>query len=86
MAKFKEPTTQYSTTRQTQSAERLLQEIQQLPEERIVEAMNYIRSLMNNENKSSDNISAELQTLSKKETIHLEKEVVNYKKLYPREK
>jgi hypothetical protein len=30
MSKVKEPTTQYSATRQTQSAELLLQEIQQL--------------------------------------------------------
>jgi|GEM_PF-866707 F0F1-type ATP synthase membrane subunit b/b' len=86
MPKVKEPTTQYSATRQTQSAELLFQEIQQLPEETIVQAMNYIRSLTNKKKNSVDNISAEIQTLSQKETAHLEKEFVNYKKLYPREK
>jgi hypothetical protein len=86
MPKVKEPTPQYSATRQTQSAELLLQEIQNLPEEIIAEAMKHIHSLIKKEKNSFDNISAEIQTLSTNETTHLEKEVVNYKKLYPREK
>ena len=75
MPKVKEPTPQYSATRQTQSAELLLQEIQNLPEEIIAEAMKHIHSLIKKEKNSFDNISAEIQTLSTNETTHLEKEV-----------
>ncbi|MEK7263232.1 MAG: DUF2281 domain-containing protein [Bacteroidota bacterium] len=45
MPKVKEPIPQYSTMQRTQSAELLLQEIQKLPEETIIEVMNYIRRL-----------------------------------------
>ncbi|MBM4166492.1 MAG: hypothetical protein FJ218_06205 [Ignavibacteria bacterium] len=45
MSKVKEPTTKYSVTVQTHSAEMLLQEIQELPKEVISDVMKYIQSL-----------------------------------------
>jgi len=43
MPKVKEPTPQYSATRQTLTAEILLSEIQTLPNETILEIINYVQ-------------------------------------------
>jgi len=92
MPKVKEPTPQYSSRNQTQTAELLLREIQGLPTEALTEVIlfiRFLRSKFSGQKKKKytvDNVSAELRTLSSNEIQHLEEEFVNYKKLYPREK
>lgn len=64
----------------------LVKHAKDLPEKEMKEVIDYIKSIRKKrKNITVDNITAELYALGAAQTAHVEEELKDYRKLYPRE-
>lgn len=60
--------------------------IEQMPEPLVREILDFAEFLLNKKVNETENLSAEMRSVSRHQAKHLEEEFLDYKTLYPKEK